>query len=148
MLQARLWLPPWGTESWPARTPWVLGFFSGRGKPLVLWGGTGARPLEKRERGLPELLTVLAGQPWKRTTCLTLAWFLAPALGVPFFLGQNLREGQWSPRTEASTVRGHQKVWCAPRRKGTLPFHGAWLTGAKCSRRPTVEKEGKQEKAN
>ena len=60
MLQARPWLPPWGTESWPARTPWVLGFFSGRGKPLELWGGTGERPLEKKERGLPELLTVLA----------------------------------------------------------------------------------------
>ena len=62
ILQARPWLVPWGAESWfgLARTPWVLGFFSGRGKPLALWGRTGERPLEKRERGLPELLTVLA----------------------------------------------------------------------------------------
>ena len=51
---------PCGTESWLARTPWVLGFFSGRGKPLVLWGGTGVCPPGKREGGLPELLTVLA----------------------------------------------------------------------------------------
>ena len=59
-LYGRPWLIPCGTESWLARTPWVLGFFSGRGKPLVLWGGTGVCPPGKREGGLPELLTVLA----------------------------------------------------------------------------------------
>ena len=59
-LWARLWLIPCGTESWLARTPWVLGFFSGRGKPLALWGGTGECPPGKREGGLPELLTVPA----------------------------------------------------------------------------------------
>ena len=57
------WLIPCGTESWPARTPWVLGFFFGREKPLVLWGGTGVCPPGKREGGLPELLTVLAVIP-------------------------------------------------------------------------------------
>ena len=92
---ARPWLPPCGTESWPARTPWVepQGFFSGRGKPLVLWRGTGERPLVKRKEDCRNSWRCLRST-WKRTTCWTLAWISSnPLWGVPFLLGQKLREG-------------------------------------------------------
>ena len=57
------WLDPNWAESWLARTSWVSWFFSSRGKPLVLWGGTGVCPPGKKEGGLPEPLTVLVVNP-------------------------------------------------------------------------------------
>ena len=73
------------------------GFSPVGGKPLVLWGGTGERPLEKRERGLPELLTVLAVN-LKENYLLDPCVVSSNRSGeLSFFLGQNLREGQWSP---------------------------------------------------
>ena len=72
---------PLGESLGRAGTSWVLEFFSGRGKLLALWGGTGVRPLGKRERGLPVPLKGACGQPWKRTSCLTLVGFLATRSG-------------------------------------------------------------------
>ena len=141
MLQARPWLPPWGTESWPARTPWVKpqGFFSGRGKPLVLWRGTSASPLEKRERGLLGTPDGACGQPERELPALTLVWISSNRSGEGRFpLGQNLREGQRSPEREASAAGEHQKVWCARHRRGTLPFRA----GLNAPEGPTVGREG------
>ena len=48
-----------------------------------------------------------------------------PLWGVPLFLGQNLSRGLTVPRTGDSTVVEHQtKVWCARRRRVTLPSKG------------------------
>ena len=82
----RPWLNPNWEESWLARTSWVSGFFSSRGKPLVLWRGAGVCPPRKKEGGLPEPLTVLAVNP-KENYSPDPWWFLANgAWGVPFSL--------------------------------------------------------------
>ena len=88
----------------PAGTPWVLGFFSGRGKPLALLGGTGARPLKKRERGLPGTPDGACGQPEREL--LARPWVDYPLWGVPLFLGQKLSRGPTVPRTGDSSARG------------------------------------------
>ena len=59
----RPWLPPWGTESWPARTPWVLGFFSGGGNRLCSEGEPVQVLSKKGKRTAWNSLTVLAAIP-------------------------------------------------------------------------------------
>ena len=146
ILQVRPWLVPWGAESWLglARTPWVLGFFSGRGKPLVLWGGTGECSLEKRERELPELLTVLAVN-LKENYLLDLCVVSSTRSGECRFPRAKFARGQTVPRTEASAAGEHQRVWCARRRRSTLPFHGAGLLGLNASE-GQLWKGGEEEK--
>ena len=62
-VRPRPWLPPWGTESWPAGAPWVSGFSPNGGNRLYSDGGTGECPLGKMERGLPEPPDGTCGQP-------------------------------------------------------------------------------------
>ena len=110
---ARPWLLPCGTESWLARTPWVLGFFSGRVKPFVLWGGTGERPLEKRERGLPELLMVLAVNLKENYLLDPCVVFLATRSGECRFSSGKTCARTYGPPERETPLRGeHQKVWC------------------------------------
>ena len=60
-LYARPWLLPCGTESWLARTPWVLGLFSGRGKTACTLRGEPVNVLSRKgKEDCRELLTVLA----------------------------------------------------------------------------------------
>ena len=93
----RPWLPPWGTESWPARTPWVWGFFSGRGNRLYSEGELVYVLPEKGKEDCRNSWRCL-WSTWKMTTCWTLAWISSnPLWGGLFFLGQNLREDQRSP---------------------------------------------------
>ena len=138
ILQARPWLPPWGTESWPARTPWVLGFSPVGGNRVYSEGGPVNDLSRKGKEDCRNSWWCLRSTR-KRTTCSTLAWFLALALGSAVFPRAKFARGPTVPRTEASAAGEHQKVWCARRRRGTLPIHGA---GGKCSRGPTVEREG------
>ena len=120
--------------------------FSGRGKPLALWGGTGASPLEKRERGLPGTPDAACGHP-ERDLVVPCVVSSTRSWGVPFFLGQNLREGQWSPGRKPP-LRGTPEslVISTPERHPPLP-RGLDHWG-EFSRRSTVEKGGKQDKAN
>ena len=147
MLQARPWLPPWGTESWPARTPWVKpqGFFSGRGKPLVLWRGTGASPLEKRERGLLGTPDGACGQPERELPALTLVWISSnPLWGGPFSPRANFARGPTVSRTGSLGCTGAPESLVRSTQKGHPPLP----RGAKCSRGTNCGKRGKLEREN
>ena len=103
---------------------------SSRGKPLALRGGTGASPLEKRERGL-------ARNSWRclrvilKETCSTLAWFLATRSGECRF-----SSGKICARTN-SPQNGRLHCGVAPENnsgaldadESTLPFHRAESQG-------------------
>ena len=121
MLQARPWLIPWGTESWPARTPWVSPVGGNRshseGEPVLVLS-------RKGKEDCPELLTVLA--VILKETWSTLAWFLAPALGSAVIPRAKFARGSMVPQNGSLHCEGHQRVWCAPRRKGP-PFPSTGL---------------------
>ena len=112
----RPWLNPNWEESWLARTSWVSGFFSSRGKPLVLWRGAGVCPPRKKEGGLPEPLTGACGQPEREL----LAWPLVVSgkwcLGSAVFPHAHICfEGKRSPVPENSLPR--EGSWTSPREK-------------------------------
>ena len=133
------------TESWPARTPWVWGFFSGRGKPLELWGGTGVCPPGKREGGLAGTPDGACGQPERELPAGPLRGYLATRSGEGCFF---LREGQRVPQNGRLHCGGAPDAKSGVFNAGeSPPLPRGWVAGAKCSRGPTVEKEEKQEKA-
>ena len=121
--------------------------FSGRGKPLALWGGTGANPLEKRERGLPGIPDGTCGHPERDLVdpCVV----SSTRSGECCFSSSKIcARTNGPPERKTALRRGTGKyVWCARCRRVTLPFHGAGL-GAKCPRGTTCGKSGKQERSN
>ena len=65
-----------------------------------------------------------------------------PLRGVPFFLGQNLREGLRSPERETPLRGEHQKVWCAlATGESPSPSTGLGRWGKTAPEGPPVEKE-------
>ena len=149
MLQARPWLPPWGTESWPARTPWVKpqGFFSGRGKSLVLWRGNSVNVLsEKRERGLPDFLTALAGQPERELPARPLRGFLATRSGEGGFSSGKICARVNGPQNGSLRCGEAPESLVSSTQKGHTTIRRGWLARATCPRGPTVEKEARESK--
>ena len=123
------------------RAPWVSPVGGNRshseGEPVLVLS-------RKGKEDCPELLTVLA--VILKETWSTLAWFLTPALGSAALPRAKFARGPTVPRTGASAAGEHQRVWCARRRRGYPPLPRGWVAGAKCSRGPTVEKEGNDNK--
>ena len=93
-LRARPWLPPWGTESWPAGAPWVLGFSPEGGSRLCSEGELvmSSRKNGKRTLGTPD---GTCGQPERGTT----RWFS----GTPFPRAHCARRASGSPGRDSST---------------------------------------------
>ena len=152
MLQARPWLLPWGTESWPARTPWVLGFSPvggnrsySEGEPVNVLSRKGKEDCRNSWRCLRST--------WKRTTCWTLAWIPSnPLLGSAAFPRATFARGANGPQNgrlhcggvpEINLVRSPQM--------SHPPLPRGWIAGAKRSSGPTVERvagrESKEERA-
>ena len=83
------------------------------------------------------------GQPERELPARPLRGFLAPALGSAVFPRAKFARGPTVPqngslhcgRAPESLVRSTQKG-------GHLPLPRGWFAGAKCSRKPTVEREG------
>ena len=142
---ARPWLIPSGTESCKASWhPMGLGVFSGRGKPLALFGGTGASPLAKRERGLPGTPNDACGQPERELLARPLVDF--PLWGVPFFLGQNLSRGPMVPRTGTPFGGSTRKSGArSPQESHPPPAKGLGRWD-KTPQKPPVEREKQESK--
>ena len=138
MLQARPWLVHCGTESWPARTPWVSPVGGNRSHSE---GGSVLVLSRKGKEDCPELLTLLAVIP--KETCSTLAWFLAPGSGeCPFSSGKICARTNGPPERK-TPLRGstRKQLWYDQRRRVHPPIARGWVAGAKYSRRPPVERE-------
>ena len=146
-LWARPWLLPLGTESWPARTPWVLGFFSSRGNRLYSEGEPVLVLSRKGKEDCPELLTVLAA-------ILKENYLLDPCVvsstrsgECRFSSGKICARTNGSPERKDSTAREHQKkTLVGSTLKSPPPLPRGWIAAAKCSRGPTVEREENKKK--
>ena len=151
------WLDPNWAESWLARTSWVSGFFSSRGKPLVLWGGTGVCPPGKKEGGLPEPLTVLVVNPNKNYS--PDPWLMVssnPRVGGATFPQAHLLWGPVVPSAGDTSLGGECQtfVWYAPLGKGQpsrkwgtwIPSKGGALDDVQERPQPWKGKKSKQKK--
>ena len=144
IFQARPWLVPCGTESWLARTPWVLGFSPVGGNRLYSEGEPVQVLSRKGKEDCSKLLTVLAvilkgGLPTR-----PLRGFLATRSGEDRFSSRKVcTRANGPPDGGDSTAREHQtKPLVSSTQKSHPPLPRGWITGAKCSREPTVEREG------
>ena len=101
-LRARPWLPPWGTESWPAGAPWVLGFSPEGGSRLCSEGELvmSSRKNGKRTPGTPD---GTCGQPERGRLAWPLVVFWHPVLGrAPFPRAHCARRASGSPGRDSS----------------------------------------------
>ena len=129
-LRVRPWLPPWGTESWPAGAPWVLGFSPEGGSHLYSEGElvTSSRKNGKRTPGAPD---GTCGQPERGRLAWPLVVFWQPRPGESRFSSRHIVPGGLAvPRTGDSTTGGRPDVCLVCPTVGGSPFHGkvAWTS--------------------
>ena len=134
--------------SWPARAPWVLGFFSGRGKPLVLWRGNRCKSSREKGKRTDRNSWRYLRPSWKRTTCSTLAWFLAPALGSAVFPRAKFARGPTVLQNGRLHCGGAPESLVRSTQVGHPPLPRGWVARAKCSREAQLweEREARESK--
>ena len=83
----------------------------------------------------------------KRTTCSTLAWISSTRSGEGWFTSGKICARANGPQNGSLRCGGALESLVRSTQKGHPPLPQGWVAGAKCSRGPPLEREGKQEKA-